>query len=214
MAPILGAMLWILEITLGVLCLASALSLRPWRMLRGPLLTPALAATAVLPLLWLLPQHLPQGLSIQFSGASLLVLSLGWPMAVPVLGLVAFIVWVLGPAGMEAALSQWVWVGLVPATLALGLGAGMRRWLPPHPFVYTLGRGFLGTALVVFLSGALYEWIHQLVGGVGLEQALVARWLMAWADAFLTGMFVAIGVAFAPQYLATWAEERYLKPPN
>lgn len=207
-------MLTIIEIILATASLAVALALRPWRMLRGPLLTPALGAALVLPLLWLLPQHLPQGLSIQFSGASLLVLSLGWPLAVPVLAAVAFVVWVLGPAGFQAVLSQWVWVGLVPATLALGLGAVLRRWLPPNPFVYTLGRGFLGTALVVFLSGALYEMVHRLVGGVGMEQALVARWLMAWADAFLTGMFVAIGVAFAPQYLATWADERYLKPPH
>lgn len=205
-------MLTIIEIILATASLAVALALRPWRMLRGPLLTPALGAALVLPLLWLLPQHLPQGLSIQFSGASLLVLSLGWPLAVPVLAAVAFVVWVLGPAGFQAVLSQWVWVGLVPATLALGIGAVLRRWLPPNPFVYTLGRGFLGTALVAFLSGALYEMVHRLVGGVGMEQALVARWLMAWADAFLTGMFVAIGVAFAPQYLATWADERYLKP--
>ncbi len=204
-------MLLFLEIAIAVLCMVSALALRPWRMLRGSLLTPALAAVALLPWLWLLPQHLPDGLSVQLSGASLLVLALGWPLAVPVLGVVALAVWVLGPSGAEAALSQWVWVGLVPATLALVLGALMRRWLPPNPFVYTLGRGFLGTALVVFLSGAMYEWMHQLVGGVALEQALVARWLMAWGDAFLTGMCAAVGVAFAPQYLATWSDERYLR---
>ncbi|MCU0762446.1 MAG: hypothetical protein MUF76_05560 [Hydrogenophaga sp.] len=207
-------MLTILELVLATVCVAVALALQPWRMLRGPLMSPALGAIAVLPLLWLLPQHLPHGLSIQFSGASLLVLSLGWPLAILVLAAVAFGVWVLGPAGAAAVLSQWVWVGVVPATLALGLGAVLRRWLPPNPFVYTLGRGFLGTAGVVFLSGALYEMVYRLVGGVGMEQALVARWLMAWADAFLTGMFVAIGVAFAPQYLATWADERYLKPPT
>ena len=45
------------------------------------LLPPAAAA----PLLWLLPQFLPNGLPIQFSGACLLVLALGWPLAVPVL---------------------------------------------------------------------------------------------------------------------------------
>lgn len=207
-------MLMFLEIALGALCMASALVLRPWRMLHGPLLTAALASIALLPWLWLLPQYLPKGLAVQFSGASLLVLMLGWPLAVPVLAVVALVVWGVGPLGATAALTQWVWVGLVPATLALGLGALMRRWLPPNLFVYTLGRGFLGTAVVVFLSGALYEWIYPLVGGVALEQALVARWLMAWGDAFLTGMFVAIGVAFAPQYLATWSDARYLKPPQ
>jgi signal recognition particle subunit SRP54 len=69
----------------GVGCVCGGLWLRPWRMLRGPLLTPALAALVLLPWLWLLPQKMPQGLQIQLSGACLLVLMLGWPLAVLVL---------------------------------------------------------------------------------------------------------------------------------
>ena len=57
-------------------------------------------------------------------------------------------------------------------------------------------------------------WLHRLVGVPELEHALVGRWLMAWGDAFLTGMFGAIFVAFAPQWLATWSDERYLKSPK
>lgn len=207
-------MLFFIELALSLLCLGAALWLKPWRMLRGPLLTPALAAVALLPWLWLLPQKMPQGLQIQLSGASLLVLMLGWPLAVLVLALVALTVWLVGQSELGVALSQWVWIGLVPATLALGIGSLLRRWLPPNPFVYTLGRGFLGTAAAMFLSGVLMELLHRLAGGPALEQALVARWLMAWGDAFLTGMFAAIFVAFAPHWLATWSDARYLKAPE
>lgn len=206
-----------IEIGLALPALMLALMLRPWRMFAGPgatLLSPMAAALALLPWLWLLPHQLPQGLQLQFSGASLLVLMLGWPLAVLVLALVAVAVWAIGPSDAVAVLSQWVWIGLVPATLALLLGAAMRRWLPPHLFIYTLGRGFLGTALVVFGSGVLYENLHDLLGGVTLHDALVARWLMAWGDAFLTGIITAVFVAFAPQWLATWSDARYLvKPP-
>jgi uncharacterized membrane protein len=204
-------MLFRLEVVLSLLALATAVWLQPWRMLRGPLLTPALAALLVLPWLWLLPQHMPQGLQVQLSGASLLVLMLGWPLAVLALATVAALVWAIGPAGFAAALSQWVWIGLVPATLALGMGALMWRWLPPNLFVYTLGRGFLVTAAALFLSGVIMEAAYRLAGGVTLEQALVARWLMAWGDAFITGMLATVCVAFAPQWLATWSDERYLK---
>jgi uncharacterized membrane protein len=207
-------MLNVIEWVMAALALLVALGLRPWRMLKGALLTPALAAVALLPWLWLLPQKMPQGLQIQLSGASLLVLMLGWPLAVLVLALVALTVWLVGQAELNAALSQWVWIGLVPATLALGIGSLLRRWLPPNPFVYTLGRGFLGTAAAVFLSGVLMESLHRLAGGPSLEHALVARWLMAWGDAFLTGMFAAIFVAFAPHWLATWSDARYLQPPE
>lgn len=203
-----------MEALLATLALVLALWLRPWRMLGGGLLTPTLAVLAVLPWLWLLPQVMPPGLGVQISGAGLVLLMLGWPLAVPVLALVAAVVWVVGDAGAAQVLSQYVWLGLVPATLALGIGAALRRWLPPNPFIYTLGRAFLGTAVALFLAGVLYESIYQIMVGNTASEALVARWLMAWSDAFLTGLLVAVFVAFAPQWLATWSDARYLQPPT
>jgi len=202
-----------LNLLIALPCLALAVWLRPWRMLQGPLLTPALAALALLPWLWLLPQKMPQGLQVQLSGACLLVLMLGWPLAVLVLAGVAGVVWWVGQTEAEAVLSQWVWIGLVPATLSLGFGALLRRWLPPNPFIYTLGRGFIGTAVSVFLAGVLLEALQSLAGLPARDQALVARWLMAWGDAFLTGGLGAIFVAFVPQWLATWSDARYLRKP-
>jgi len=190
------AMLFWIEATLGGAALLAALLLRPWRMLAGPLLTPALAALVFLPLLWFL-----------------LVLMLGWPLAVLELSAIALLVYALGQAPVEAVLAQWVWVGIVPATLALGIGAALRRWLPPNPFVYTLGRGFLGTAVAVFGSGLMLAGLQWAAGVEQTEQALVARWLMAWGDAFLTGLMAAVFVAFVPQWLATWSDQRYLRPP-
>jgi uncharacterized membrane protein len=207
--------MWItLNLLMAAACVALALWLRPWRMLRGPLLTPALAAVALLPWVWLLPQKMPQGLQVQLSGACLLVLMLGWPLAVLVLAAVALVVWQVGQSPAEQVLVQWVWVGLVPATIALGIGGALRRWLPAHLFIYTLGRAFMGTAMAMFLAGVLLEWLLELAGQPPREQAMVARWLMAWGDAFLTGMAGAIFVAFVPQWLATWSDERYLKPPS
>lgn len=202
-----------LNLLIAVPSLAVAVWLRPWRMLQGPLLTPALAALALLPWLWLLPQKMPQGLQVQLSGACLLVLMLGWPLAVLVLAGVAGVVWWVGQTEAEAVLSQWVWIGLVPATLSLGFGALLRRWLPPNPFIYTLGRGFIGTAVSVFLAGVLLEALQSLAGLPARDQSLVARWLMAWGDAFLTGGLGAIFVAFVPQWLATWSDARYLRKP-
>lgn len=203
-----------LNLLMALACALVAAWLRPWRMLRGPLLTPALAAVALLPWVWLLPQKMPQGLQVQLSGACLLVLMLGWPLAVLVLAAVAAVVWQVGQSPTEQVLVQWVWIGLVPATLALGVGAALRRWLPANLFIYTLGRAFMGTALSMFLAGVMLEWLSELAGQPPREQAMVARWLMAWGDAFLTGMAGAIFVAFVPQWLATWSDERYLRPPS
>lgn len=213
-------MLFAFELFLAAATLFIALSLRPWRMLRGPLLTPFLAGVVLLPWSWLLPQVLPStsltgGVSVQLSGACLLTLLLGWPLAMIALFFIAGCAYFISNISvLEPSMSQWVWLGIVPATLALGLGALLRRTLPDQVFVYILGRGFIGTAVCMFAAGLLYELLHHLVGGVTVAEALVARWLMAWGDAFLTGMLVAIFVAFKPEWLATWSDRRYLQPPN
>lgn len=202
------------ELGVGAGLLVLALLTRPWRMLTPVLWTPLAATLTCLPLVWLLPQHLPPGLSVQLSGASLLVLLVGWPLAVCGLSLVALTVFFLGHHGWAEVVSQWVWLGLLPATVALLWGAALRRWLPPNPFVYTLGRAFFGTVVAVFGAGVVYELAHHLLYGVPIQEALVARWLMAWGDAFLTGLVTAVLVAFAPQHLATWSDQRYLSPPR
>lgn len=203
--------MWLfVESAICLLALGVALALRPWRLLAGPLLTPALAALVLLPLLWLTPHAMPEGLQIQLSGAGLLALMLGWPLAVPVLALVALATGWLGGDAAALMVQRLCWLGVLPATLALGIGAALRRWLPANPFVYTLGRGFLGTAVAVFVPGALMQLVHPAAS----DKALTAVWLMAWGDAFLTGLVVAVFVAFVPQWLATWSDRRYLRPPG
>ncbi len=195
---------------LGV-ALAIALWLRPWRMLAGgTLVTPVLATLVVLPWLWALHSLQAMPLQLQWSGACLVVLMLGWPLAVPVLVAVGAGAMVLGGLGWLRALDTVVWQGLVPATLALGLGGAVRRWIGPHVFVYVLGRAFIGTALCVFAAGVLAQWTGHLLPKVDPALSLVARWLMAWGDAFMTGMVAAIFVAFKPEWLATWSDRLYL----
>ena len=195
--------------------LAVALWLRPWRLLRGcALLTPLLATLVVLPWVWALPQLHTMPLQLQFSGACMVLLMLGWPLAVPTLLLVAVEAGVLGGApSLESMAAQALWQGVLPATLALGLGALLRRFTGEHLFVYVLGRAFLGTAVCAFATGALAQWSGQLLPGVDEGLSMVARWLMAWGDAFMTGMLAAIFVAFKPQWLATWSDQLYLRKP-
>ena len=39
---------------------------------------------------------------------------------------------------------------------------------------------------------------------------MLARWLAGWGDAWLTGVLVAIFVAFRPEWLATYTDRIYL----
>ena len=201
-----------LSLALVIVALAVALALRPWRALRGAQLWhPLFASLVLMPWLWAAQRFMPGGVAVQLSGACLMVLMLGWPLAVLSLVPIAALGAWLGGIAWPQALDHLAWNGIVTATLALAIGLATRRWLPRHPFVFILGRGFLVTALATVLSGALSALVSPLPPGSELGSILLGHWLMAWGEAFATDMLVAIFVAFKPEWLATWSDARYLK---
>ncbi len=201
-----------LNLLLATIAVAVAGSLRPWRLLRG-MPWPALAWWLLLPLWWSVDLLSAQPVLQPLAGSCLLMLMLGWPMAVLMLLPVAAGVLLLADASLAEALHRLVWLGLVPISLALGLGALLRRWLPHHLFVYILGRGFFATGVAVAGAGALSVLLHGTPAGVAPEDLVLARLLAASGDAFITGMLVAIFVAFRPHWLATYADRIYLPQP-
>ena len=200
-----------LDLLLALLATVAALLLRPWRALgpEGPP-WPWLAWWSLLPAFWAADRFVSMPVAQPLSGACLLMLMAGWPLAVlallPVAGLTALI----GHLGGWETLHRLVWLGLVPATLALALGAAVRRWLPHHLFVYILGRGFFATALAGVLAGAAAALQQALPGGLAFGDVALGAWLMAWGDAWICGLLVAIFVAFRPQWLATYTDRLYL----
>jgi uncharacterized membrane protein len=199
-----------LETALALLALAVALSLRPWRMMRGArLLAPALAILVLLPWAWALPALHPMPLSLRWSGACLVLLMLGWPLAVPALIAVALMAGWIGGLSPADMLALSVWQGLLPATFALGLGAAVRRWLPRNPFVFILIRAFMGTVLCTFAASRLAR-LDVAAPAIDELTSNVALWLMAWGDGIVTGMLTAIFVAYRPEWLATWSDQHYL----
>jgi uncharacterized membrane protein len=199
-------------VALGLLALA--LSLQPWRAVgrAGPP-WPWLAWWAAMPLLWGADRYAQMPIVQPLSGACLLMLMVGWPLTMLALVPVATVTAFMGGLDAALALQRLIWLGMVPATLAMLLGAALRRWLPNHVFVYILGRGFFATLLATMVGGGL-AWLRDgSPVGTTADDLLVGRWLAAWSDAFLSGMLVAIMVAFRPEWLATYSDGIYLKPP-
>ena len=206
----------LLTLAFAITALLAALAFRPWRLLANSgLVSPLLATLVIVPWLWALPWLHKMPIHLQLSGACMVTLALGWPLAVPALCVAGLIAGWLAPITWEQQLNLTVWLGIVPATLSFGIGMALRRWLPHNLFVYILGRAFLGTVACMFVTGALAQWTGQtLAMEVPSDLALVARWLIAWGDGFLTGMFAAVAVAFRPQWLATWSDRIYLTAPG
>lgn len=194
-----------------VAALATAVALRPWRALgaSGPPWV-WLATWALLPLLWSADRHAHSALVQPLSGASLLLLMAGWPLAVLGLTSAALLAFWVGALEAGEALQRLVWLGLAPASIALACGAAVRRWLPRHLFVYILARGFFGTLLATAAAAGLALWRDSPALGLSTADLLLGRWLAAWGEAIVTGMLVAIFVAYRPHWLATYSDALYL----
>lgn len=227
-----------LDWLLLIAALGSALLFSPWRMLQfRPIQNPWMAALVVMPWLWWAQTMLPTGMALHLSGACLLALMVGWPLAVLSMVPIALagqvlrwmiprdmgrtgtssmprLDWADVPAALwhqaDALVHQIVWLGLLPATLALGLGLLVRRFAPPHLFVYILGRSFIATALAIMATGTLAWWLGHGPQELQAEDWLLAWWLLGWGEATSTGMLVAIFVAFRPHWLLTYSDARYL----
>lgn len=203
-----------IDLALALVAIIVALALQPWRgVAAGGPPWPWLVWWAVMPLLWGADQIAKTPIVQPLSGACVLMLMAGWPLAVLAFVPVALITAWVGGLDAAEALHRLVWLGIVPATLAMLLGAALRRWLPNHVFVYILGRGFFASALATTAAGVLAWWLHGVPVGTTAEDLLVGRFLAAWGDAFLAGMLVAILVAVRPEWLATYSDRIYLRQP-
>jgi len=207
-----------IEATLLALAWAAALAVRPWRLLRPQdgqvrLATPLLASLALLPWLWSWPGLAALPVPLHWSAAPLVVLLLGWPLAVPVLTFAGASTVLTVDAAPAEVLSLTVWAGLLPATAVLVLGQLVRKAFGPNPLAYLLGRAFFVPMLA--LAGCALA-----AGACGLP--LTARpdslecvvvGLMAMGEASWTCAVASLLVACRPGWLATWSDALYLRRP-
>jgi uncharacterized membrane protein len=197
------------ELVIAAVALAAAVARRPWRVMQraGPPWSWVLA-WAVLPLLWSIDRQLGVAALPVLSGAALLVLMTGWPLAVLACVPMGLIAVLGGPLDAHDALHRAVWLGIVPATMACAIGGAVRRWLPLHVGVYVFAGAFIGSGVAVWLAGTLGA---ALATAPGAADADVARVLMSLGEAAITGAVVTLLVAHRPEALATYCERAYLR---
>jgi len=212
--------------TLAVAVLVWAISQRPWLVLRREPIQHAWLGTLVfLALLWTARATLGGGVVIQLMGATLVVTMFGLPMALVTLA-IANVISLIGLAYLAGQAWQdihWVslaprfiWMAAVPALVTAGLQATLRHWLPRHLFIFILGHGYFAALVAAIVAGVLrLAWL-MLAGHGGEAGLTVGDWLtgvviIAFGEAFLTGMLVAIFVIYRPQWVVTFTDAEYLE---
>ena len=203
------------EFCLLAFALGAALVVRPWRQLRASashpgLGTPLFAALTILPWLWAWPTTAGMPFPMQWSGAALAVLVLGWPLAVLVLAVAGLSTVAIAGAPWTEALSTTIWSGVLPATSVLVLGHAVRRLFGTHPAVYLLGRAFGVPLLALFACNLASAAAREMFAVEQGQMQVVAAFLLAMAETTWTCAVAASLVAWQPQWLATWSDALYL----
>jgi uncharacterized membrane protein len=203
-----GVDLALFDLSIATVAVTAAIARQPWRAI--PRAGPPWAwvmVWAVLPLWWSIDRQLGIAVLPSLSGAALLVLMTGWPLAVVACVPIGLIAVLGGPLDAHEALHRAVWLGIVPATLTLAIGAGVRRWLPLHVGVYVFAGAFVGSGIALWLAGTLGT---ALAVSPPVGDANVARVLTSFGEAAITCAVVTLLVAHRPEALATYSDRMYL----
>ncbi|WP_174875643.1 energy-coupling factor ABC transporter permease [Vogesella oryzae] len=205
--------LWLGDV-LALLLLGVALTQVRWRALEGGAVNAWLGACVLLLGFWLGRAGLQPGLSFHLLGGTVFTLLMGPALALPALAVV-----LLGLAA--GGQLEWPALGLdyllslVPqvALTALLLRVAQRR-LAANVFVYVFVNAFLAGAGGMLLAACCGLAALALAGAYPLEHllenALPYYGLLAWSEAFTSGLVMAILIVYRPQWVATFDDARYL----
>lgn len=207
--------LWLWLFWLGALGLALLLARRAaWPMLLNRAnLNIFLGATVAVLGLWLIKAGIKPGLNFHLLGATALTLMFRPLFALLALGLitVAISLW----QGQYAAFAaNWLLMGALPVGVSWAIYRLVDSRLPNHLFIYIFLNAFFGAAIAIMAVGLVSTGFIALSGAYTLdyllEEYLPYYLLIAWGEAFATGMMVTLMVVWRPEWMATFDDKRYL----
>lgn len=174
---------------------------------------PLLVATLALIVLWHLRAGTLPGLSLHLLGAMLCTLVFGPSWAVIALSLALISVYISMPAdwalfGLNACLLVFL-----PVLISRVLAHLVRR-LPSNIFVFIFVGGFFSSAGVVLLTGwtlTAMLWLMQIYPWDSLLEDFASYWLLvAFSEAWLTGMLLTVLVVYQPERVVMFDATRYI----
>lgn len=203
--------LWLLWL-LTLLPLLAPGAWRPLRDLRC--LNLWCAAIAIVFTLWSIRSGIKPGLGMHLLGATVLMLMFGPRLAQLALYAVTAVAAFAGMGDAGAYPANALLAGAVPVWVSWALLGAVKRWLPRQIFVFILAGGFFNGGLAMAASVVMAAGLHAAAGSYApaylAEYYLPYALLLAWGEAFMTGMLVALMVAYYPQWIPLFDDRAYL----
>lgn len=192
-----------------------AVRLAPWRRLQAPgQFNLWLGANIALMLVWSMKAGVQPGLNLHLLGATALTLMFGPALAL--LGLTMVLVAVTFNSN-----GAWPLLGLsgivsvvVPVLVADGMRRLVVRWLPANFFVFVFVGAFFGAAVSVLAAGVAATTVFAIAQAYPttqlLSEYLLYFVLLGFAEAWLNGAVITLMVVYAPHWVGSFDDKRYL----
>jgi len=191
----------------------------PWPLLAdGFRLHGWLGASLAIALAWILSAKPLPGLALHLLATPLVALMFGRD-----LGLVAAVpavlaAWLWRGGEWTGLAATWLLAAWVPVTVSDGLRRLADRHIPRNPFTFIFLQGFFAPGLAFASTVVAATAAHAAAGTVPWARLtgefLPYGLLLAWGEAFLSGLLAAIFVVYEPRWMATFDDARYLRPPR
>ena len=168
-----------------------------------------------IPVLTLLKTAAAPGLELHLIGLTAATLLMGGRLAILAAAFSQLLLLSLGELPPVALGLNGLTHAAIPVAVSASFAALLRRYLPPNPFIYTLGAGFLG-GILALAAAMLTTALIQHAGGAYPWDTLWEKYLqtlpiIAYPEGFINGVFATAMVAFHPNLLATFNPDDYLK---
>lgn len=202
--------LWLLLAGLFVLMWHKA----AWPVLKTPgNLNVLLGATVILLGLWLIKTGVRPGLNFHLLGATALTLMFRPWFAILALALVIAGL-TLHNGEFNAYPANVLLMAVLPVSVSWTIYRLVDRKMANHVFIYIFLNCFFGAGIAIAVVGIAATLIATALGVYSLnyllENYLPFYMLMAWAEAFSTGMIMTVLVVYKPEWVATFDDQRYL----
>ena len=157
------------------------------------------------------------GMSYHLLALNLTALMLGAPAALWLAALLLLPYLYFFGGGIQAYPVNALALLLPPLAVHLLARSAVAR-LPANLFIFIFVNGFLASALGIIATGlvlvSILDAADIFTAEVLWSTAFPVFFLLAWAEAFLSGITTAIFIALRPHWLNTFDDRRYLKSQN
>ncbi|TCO76101.1 energy-coupling factor ABC transporter permease [Chromatocurvus halotolerans] len=212
---LLPSWLPLLTLLVMLLWLACAAWYVPWVALKeAPSRVHLVAGGSVACLfLWLMNVRGIEDLVFHLLGMTTLTLMLGWSLATLAGTVVLLVYLVISDLSLAGFAPAWFFTVGAPAAVTWAVGRCLYRSELRNPFVFILGAGFAGGALVVLVDAVLALCLFSAVGlGAWTARALEVfpvLFLIMFSEGFVNGMCVSALAVFYPSWMKTLDENFY-----